>query len=187
MKLSVVIPHHFGLRGTEDNLRRCIESLYGYDELVVLANDGIGFGPAVNKGLALSTGDHIIIANDDTWLVSGTLRDLIVNDAVTVPLIKPEPKDHLPRAFFCVPRWAYEKLLSKDGFFYDPQFDVGYWEDDDLIKRLELLGIKIKKIETLEVEHLHGGGFSMKQMGEQKFYDLNKERFEKKWANEDNN
>lgn len=187
MKLSVVIPHHYGLKGTEENLRRCIDSLYGYDELVVVANDGLGFGPSVNRGMRLATGDHIIVANDDTWLVTGTLRDLVLNDSLTVPDINPEPKDFLPRAFYCIPRWAYEALIEKDGFFYDPRFEVGYWEDDDLIKRLELLEVKIKKINSVTVNHLHGGGFSMKQMGERKFYDQNKEEFLLKWNDEDNN
>lgn len=185
MKISVVIPHLIGV-GAEAHLDRCIKSLVGYDELIVLANEGMGYGPAVNKGMALATGDHIVVVNNDTWIKYGTLKDMAVNNVVTVPDITPAPRDENPRCFFCIPRFIYEDVIERDGFFYDPQFEVGYFEDDDLIRRLKIMDVNIRTIDTVQVEHEGGGGFSMKQVGEQKFYDINHEKFLLKWSNEDN-
>lgn len=153
-----------------------------YDELILVVNDGMGYGPAVNLGLKQSTGDSIIVSNNDVYLKEGTLRDLPFYPAITVPMIEPEPIDYLPRAIFCMPRWIYTKVVEEDGFFYDPSFEVGYFEDDDLNRRLDEKNItSIRSTEPL-VHHLNGGGLTMKQMGEQKYFDLNQEVFKKKWA-----
>lgn len=182
MKLSVIIPHHYGLDGTDEILSRCIKSLVGYNELIIVANDGIGYGPAVNKGLKMATGDHMVVINNDTYMIQGTMRDLALNNVVGVPLIDPPARDHNPRCFFCVPRIIYEEIVEQYGYFFDERFEVGYFEDDDLIARLQELSIESRLIESVKIHHQDGGGFSMKQMGEEKFYDLNKERFLDKWG-----
>lgn len=164
-------------------LRACVNSLHGYDEIIIYANDGIGYGAAVNGGLDLVSGDHIIVINNDTILIEGSLKDLIVNDAITVPRIYPEPKDNEPRAIFCMPRYMYEEIMERYGFFYDERFEVGYWEDDDLIARLNEMGIERRYVDSVVFGHHNGGGTTMKQMGEQKYYDENKARYDEKWSN----
>ena len=180
MKLSVVIPHHYGLNNVEEPLKRCISHLKGHHELIVIANDGIGYGAAVNMGMSYATGDHIFVCNNDTWLVEGTLRDLCLN-VITVPKISPEPKDRMPRAAFCIPKWVYDRFLEVYGYFFDERFEIGYWEDDDLIYRIREQGLEARYIEHVHLFHQDGGGLSMKQMGEQHFYDENKKIFEEKW------
>ena len=182
MKLSVVIPHHSGVLGADRLLHDCVNPLHGHDELIVYTNDGIGYGPAVNFGLELVTGGHIIVCNNDVTLKEGNLRDLIVNNKITVPQIKPPPKDTEPRAVFCMPRHIYEEIVERYGFFYDERFRIGYWEDDDLIKRLEEMGIETQYIEHVVFDHFGGGGNTMKQMGEAHFYNENKGRFDEKWG-----
>ncbi len=183
MKISVVIPHYFGLLDVDFMLKKCVKSLVGHDEVIVLANDGMGYGAAVNLGMRLATGDHIVVANNDSWLRSGTLRDLAVNNAVTTPMIIPEPKDTLPRAFFCVPRLVYETIYEKYGDFFDERFEGGYWEDDDLHERLMESDIPMTNIQTVVVNHLNGGGLTMKQIGEQEHHEKNREIFFEKWGN----
>lgn len=56
-KISVIIPHYYGLPDVDEALNNCIKSLIDYDELIILANDGMGYGAAVNAGLKLATGD----------------------------------------------------------------------------------------------------------------------------------
>lgn len=181
MKISVLIPHHYGLQGVDGPLKRCVNSMVGHDEIIVFANDGMGYGAAVNRGLELTSGDHIVLANNDTWIKYGTLRSMAVNNVITTPIIEPSPRDLNPRCFFCVPRFIYEGIIKKYGYFYDENFSVGYWEDDDLIMRLRELGIETRLIKSVTVGHQDGGGLSMKQMGEQKFYDQNKKIFQEKW------
>lgn len=182
MRLSVLIPHHYGVVGADNFLRHCVKSLKGYDEIVVYANDGIGYAPAVNFGLELVTGDQIIVCNNDTIHRWGNLRDLVVNNCITTPKINPQPKDNEPRAIFCISRILYEQIIEKYGYFYDERFETGYWEDDDLIKRIQEMGIGTRNIESVVFDHIGGGGNTMKQMGEQHFYDLNKQKFEEKWG-----
>ena len=178
--ISLVIPHMPSV-ATDIILDKCIESFKGqYDELVLISNDGMGYGPAVNLGLKYSTGDFIVVTNNDVELVKGTLRNLPYTEGFSVPLINPQPKDYLPRAIFCMPRWVYEQVLERDGFFYDPSFETGYFEDDDLHMRTK----DIPRFVGMDVivSHLNGGGMTMKQMGEQRWFDINQKVFNDKWS-----
>lgn len=184
--ISVVIPHMLYVTGIDHILKKCVKSLKGADEIIVVANEGIGFGASVNLGLELVNYDFIIISNNDIFLESGDIQDLCDPRAVTVPRINPQPKDNNPRPFYCMPYSLYKYFYNKYGYWYDERFEMGYWEDDDLIKRLEESEIPINYIETVSAYHLNGGGTTMKTVGEQKYYDENKERFMLKWNHEDN-
>lgn len=181
MKISVIIPHHYGLKDVDAALKQCVSSMVGHDEIIILGNDGMGYGPAVNEGLRLANGDHFVVSNNDCYVKSGSLRSLALHNKIAVPNINPPPRDDMPRPFFCIPKIIYEDIVERYGYFYDERFEVGYWEDDDLIYRIKEMGIEVQKINDVQVEHLNGGGLSMKQMGEQKFYDENKERYTNKW------
>jgi len=179
IKVSLVIPH-YPSEQTDAALDKCLASFEGqYDELMLVVNDGIGYGQAVNLGLKYCTGDYIIVSNNDIILKKGELRYLAWPSSITVPLIDPPAKDHMPRAIFGMPKNIYEKIIQRDGFFYDPIFEIGYWEDDDLIRRLEDIPVILDT--GILVEHTNGGGMTMKQMGEQKWHDINKKVFENKW------
>lgn len=178
-KISLVIPHYPSEK-TDEALDKCLKSYEGYyDQLILVVNDGIGYGPAVNQGLKYALHDYIIVSNNDITLDSGTLRDLVDARCITVPSISPEPKDYMPRAIFCMPRWAYTRI-SSGGFFYDPIFKIGYWEDDDLIKRLGDIKVKFKG--SVHVTHFNGGGMTMKQMGESEWHERNRQVFNDKWS-----
>jgi GT2 family glycosyltransferase len=184
--LSVIIPHLEGLNGVEESLDLCVKSLKGnYDELIIVRNDGIGFGAAVNEGLAMATGDYLVVMNNDIRLIEGTLRALSMwsDFFVCVPNIIPPPRDNNPRCMFAMSRKIYEKVREEKYYFYDERFIMGYFEDDDLIKRLNILGIDISLQNMVTIQHLNGGGLTMKQIGEQKFFDINKKNYDNKWAN----
>ena len=179
--ISIVIPH-FSLPGTDEALVKCIKSLPPMGaQLLIQHNEG-GYAQAVNQGMAQTTGDWIFIINNDTEIISGQLETMLHANSITVPQIIPLPRDNNPRCFFCVPRKIYEEVknfYSDD--FYDERFFPGFWEDDDLIKRLELLGRDTILVDTVLVHHKDGGGLTIKQLGEQESYDINKKRFEEKW------
>lgn len=178
-KISLIIPH-FPSPSTNDVLDQCITSFSGqYDELIVIVNDGMGFGPATNLGLKHATGDFLVVCNNDITLLSGSLRQLPIFDGISVPIIRPQPRDYKPRAIFCMPRWVYTQI-SSCGYFYDPVFEIGYWEDDDLIRRLG--DIKVFIQQKVIVNHLDGGGLTMKQFGEQEWHDRNEQVFKNKWG-----
>jgi hypothetical protein len=183
-KLSLVIPHFEGLEGVEEALNLCVNSMVDQvDEIIIERNKGIGYAAAVNRGVAKATGTDIIIANNDTHLISGKLNDLLGSiNTVTVPNIVPEPRDNLPRSFFRISREIYLAMIRIHGYFFDERFGKGYFEDDDLIERLKDYGIAFVYQPNVTVHHLNGGGLTMKQVGEQKWFDINKKIFEDKWS-----
>lgn len=175
MKISAIIPH-YPIEGADKLLRRCVDSLDA-DEVIVVVNDGIGFAKAVNIGLKLATGTHLCVINNDTEMIEGSLRSLCLSYAVCTPTIVPPPKDTKPRAFFCMPARVFYEVGE-----YDERFEGGYFEDDDYIRRLEDRGISMVTSEDVLVEHRNGGGFTMKAIGEQEHFDINRKKFEDKWG-----
>src|SRR3972149_4412100 len=170
-KISLIIPH-LDLDDTRDALKKCLLSLKATKESfeLIIVLDTIGYARAVNEGLEKSTGDYMFVINNDTKVLTGTLDQMLEPDAITVPLIVPEPRDYMPRCFFCIPRTLYNHFLEKDGYFYDEIFFPGYFEDDDLIKRLKRDNIEVHVSLDVKIEHEDGGGLTIKQFGEQECY-----------------
>lgn len=174
--ITAIIPHVPDLEGTNEALQRCTDSLVGADEVLIVENNSIGYGRAVNCGLRAARGDFLVVLGNDTELLEGSLADLAMHSGVCTPRITPQPKDNFPRAFFCMPRWVYEEVGG-----FDERFVKGYYEDDDLIKRMFLAGIQFHYNPDVLVHHEHGGGLTMKQMGEQKYHEINREIYLTKW------
>lgn len=183
-KISVVIPHYEGLEGVEEALALCVNSLADQaDEIIVERNKGIGYAAAVNRGLEKAKYDNIIIANNDTRLIKGNLIDLCnTQNSIVVPQIIPEPRDLMPRCFYRVSRTLYLAMVRIHGYFLDERFGKGYFEDDDLILRLQDYGASFLTSTSVTIQHLNGGGLTMKQMGEQEWFDKNKKVYEEKWS-----
>ncbi len=79
----------------------------------------------------------------------------------------------------------YEDLMKKYGYFYDERFGAGYFEDDDLDIRLKILGRDAYLIdEGAIVNHLNGGGLTMKKVGEYEWFDKNEKIFKDKWSSD---
>jgi GT2 family glycosyltransferase len=171
--ISAIIPHYIhSTEYHEELLEKCVASLDA-DEVIVVVTD-IGMGKAINKGLGLARGDFLVVLNNDTELRRGSLKDLCDEGAVTCPQIT-NTMDQLPRSFYCMPRWVYEKVGG-----YDEQFKVGYFEDDDLIKRWQLADVPIKHVPEVFVQHV-GGATLDKHPDRQKIFDENKRLYEEKW------
>jgi len=183
--ISIIIPH-LDVPGARDALRTCLESINRSKskkaELIIIV-DVLGYGAAVNQGLTQASGDFMFVINNDTEIIDGKLDYMLFEDHISVPTITPEPRDNNPRCFFSIPRKIYEEVKefqSED--FFDERFWPGYFEDDDLIKRLDLLGRDTILQERVLVCHKDGGGLTMKQFGEQDAFDVNQKIFEEKWA-----
>lgn len=177
--ISLIIPHAI-LPGKAEILKAYMQTVRGVDETIIVANDKMGYGWACNRGAEIASGDYFIISNDDIRLVKGSFRSLPNPEAVVVPLIDPEPRDYEPRCFFCIPRWAWEKISG-----FDERFEIGYFEDDDMIKRLEIEGIPTEINYQVEIHHLNGGGTTLKQYGEIELMEANRAKFEEKWSKQE--
>lgn len=156
-------------------MEECVNSLRGYDELILIVNDGIGFAKAVNKGLRLAKGDHIMVVNDDIRWVEGDLRDLC-RDYVTSPKVNAVSQDFWG-CFFCLPR----KVLKEVGYL-DERFEMGYFEDDDYKLRIERAGFKMKCVESCNIETK--GGDTMNNLpNRDEIFKSNEKLFKEKYDN----
>jgi len=181
--LGIIIPHYPFNKEINQDLNLCRSSLCNNGNIYIVINNKIGYGAACNFGIDVTFEDFLCISNNDIILVEGNLKDLLIENAFSVPKIIPTPIDNNPRSFFCFPRWIYDHFLEKDGYFFDERFKGGYFEDDDLLKRIKRDRIKIEYIESVVVVHKGGGGTTMKYIGEQEYFDINKKRYDEKWSN----
>lgn len=172
-KISVIIPHFPFSDGINDTLKKCVLSLSGYDELVLVVNEGTGFAKAVNQGLRLAKGDFLMVVNNDTEWVSGDLKDLCVPGVVTSPRLNGRNQSFWG-CFFVVPREVYERIGG-----LDEQFGTGFYEDDDYIKRLDEAGIVMQSIPC---DIISKGSQTMSQFDIPELMKANKAKFEKKWG-----
>lgn len=157
-KISVVIPHVPIDEKFEKMLDDCRASLSGYDELILVINDRIGYGKAFNRGFKQTTGDFIFAISNDTVLTEGNLLDMCDPLAVTYT------ENAQWGCFFCLPRWVLKKEKGIGGF--DERFGLAYFEDDDYLNRLDRAKIPYHRVKGVKVDHV--GGATIKAIANEK-------------------
>lgn len=169
-KISVVVPHVPISEEFEKMLDNCLGSIRGeYDELILVINNGEGYGKSFNRGFKQATGDYIFAISNDTFLEQGTLGDMCDPNAVTFS------SSHQWGCFFCLPRWVYEKIGG-----FDESFGLAYFEDDDYIMRLQDANIPILRVSNVVIDHV--GGATVKGLDkETEASAFGREMFIKKW------
>src|SRR5258706_10591367 len=153
-KISVIIPHVPLKPDLDQMLDDCVKSLSRYDELILVINQGMGYGKSFNTGFKYAKGDFLLAISNDTKLISGTLEDLCDKSAVTYT------ENEQFGCFFCLPRWVYEKTRG-----FDESFGLAYFEDDDFLLRLKEANIPLKRIEGVKIEHK--GGITVKALNKE--------------------
>ncbi len=159
-KLSVVVAHVPGIT-LDIRLSNCLESLKGqYEELILVVNEGIGFGKAFNYGFKYATGDYIAAVSNDTVLLEGNLSDLCVPDTVTSPMVNSVLRDEFWACFFVWPRNVYEKVGG-----FDETFGLAYYEDLALEEEFKKHNIPMKGVLTVRIGH--EGGATVKTISDE--------------------
>lgn len=172
--ISVIIPH-YPIADTDKLLERCVKSL-DFDELIVVVNEGTGFGKAVNTGLRLAKGDYIAIVNNDIEILEGSLKDLCDPKKVMSPIwgrVTGIGIDFLPSCFV-LPRWVYEKVGG-----FDLQFNIGDYEDNDWHERARKV---VEFSHNPKVRVAGEQGYTKSRM--KNFSTENHDKFVKKWGKE---
>jgi len=178
IKISVVIPYYEVDSGKAALLKRCVDSLNGYDELILVWNDGMGMTRALNKGCELARGEFIVIACDDIELVQGNLKDLCDPDAVTSPMTNGKKQDFWG-TMWCMPRKVYEEL----GFCFDPRYADGVnYEDTDLWEEFKARQTPHYCVEKVNIKHPEPGRTLNLSEDRQRKIELNKRLFFEKWG-----
>lgn len=173
--LSVVIPYMESDDGKPAILKRCTDSLSGYDELLLIWNWKMGFSKPINKGLRLAKGDFLLVCTDDVILEIGALQDLCDPEAVTSPKLNGIER-RFYGAVFCMPRWVYEKT----GGLYEG-YEISYFDDDDFEMTCNKLGIPMRCVPSVNFLHPEGGRTLHTFPDHDEFYKRNQEHFKERW------
>jgi len=151
MKISVVIPYLEVDPGKKAVLKRCIDSMKGqYYEVIVVPDDIKNLARKINKGLLLSTGDYIMVCNDDIIMDKGTLKDMCLENYVVTPFVNGKSEK-----LFHAHMWTMSrKTLSDVGLIWEG-YDRFYFDDSDYWMQIEARGYKIKQLESVNILHVH--------------------------------
>ena len=153
-KIIVAIPFWNSDSGKMDILKRCLSSLKGQDETIVLAGKQKTLPLAWNMccELAFSMGaDYVVVSNDDIILDRGTLDMLAMPNAVVSPMVNNGVFKVFHAHIFCLPKTIWEKIGP-----FDERFEV-YWSDTDYAKRLKDAGVDVHINTEVNVKHPEGG------------------------------
>jgi GT2 family glycosyltransferase len=173
--LSVVIPYYESDPEKPAILKRCVDSYKGYNDLIVVWNDRMGYAKPINKGLALAKGDFIMVSNDDLILESGTLDMLCDPEAVTSPTVNNQVQSFWG-CCFCLPRWVYEKV----GGLWEG-YTISYFDDDDYYNTLRANGIVCKSVDRVKISHPQGGRTLHTFPDHKDFYAENQRKYKERW------
>ena len=189
MRFSIVIPtfNHF-----EDCLRPCIDSILKYTDLsdgeiivscngctdgtrqyleflpheahikIVWSDNSTGYTKATNDGIAVSSGDYVILLNNDTVFLEqkkNTCIDMLLTPfcdekvGITGPMMAYSPEaqeDFL--IFFCV---AIRRCLFDEFGLLDEIFSPGFGEDS-VTGDTPIIVRKNGMVEIVAIEDVHG-------------------------------
>lgn len=180
-RLSVVVPHWPIDAEVDEALRACLASLPADCEKLVIVNDGTGFAPNVNRGIALATGDFIAVVTNDTRVIEGDVYDLCLPGTVTSPVVLEKPGIE-PGGFHGAFWVASRDIIDRIGPL-DERFEGAFFEDDDYLERLREARIPRRQIGSVRVVSRRVG-LTMSKVGDRadEWYRRNERRFEEKWG-----
>jgi len=192
--------HSFLSRGHKVNLIEINNGCQHLDDegMEVDLPVNLGFGIACNIGFEIALKDiesqFIGQMNTDVELIEDSVSILLAAmEKYDLDVAMPEHYENcrhynLSKADVVMPKWrfgafwiarreALERVREQDGFIFDPRYEMCYWEDTDLWRRMEALGMKVAGYRGTWVKH-KGGVSSVPNMS--KLFLKNKERFEKR-------
>jgi hypothetical protein len=174
--LSVIIPH-VPRAGNDWLVERCVRSLNGdYDELIIVVNE-CGLARAWNQGLRVARGEYLAMVTDDTVLMKGRLRDLCQPGTVVAAHIL---DCYWTRGFGDFYVWP-RSVMDEVGM-YDEAYEIGYWEDEDIIMRWREKGVPIVCSDSVHVWHEPDGSGQTLQHIDPTKGQANRDKFIAKWG-----
>ena len=171
--ISVIIPIYL-IESNKDKitplLQECVQSLKGYDELILqFDNNGEGFAKTVNKGVRRAKGEWIVIVNDDTRMLNGSIDEMCKYKRIVRPKLV---GGELAKFAFVV----MQKDVWEDVGDLDEDFEVGFYEDDDWIDRATDKGYIFL---DSDIQVFHYGGATIQDI-DGDFEEINKKLYEDK-------
>ena len=110
----------------------------------------LGFAKAVNAGFAVSTGEYVILLNNDSYLLANAWLDILElpfklnnNTGITSPMVQKFTEKLFCAVFFCA--MIKREVIKKIGYL-DDIFEVGHAEDGDYSFRAINAGFKLYQV-----------------------------------------
>lgn len=148
MRISLIIPTLWVK--PESVIVPMLQSVSGmYDELLIIDSPTAKLSEKINEGLKKTTGDYIVVSNDDLTINTGTLKDLCEPMTVNSPRLTSGSGKIFHAHMWCMDRKVYERIGGMDEDF------VIYWMDTDYSMRLKEAGITTKIHNGVVVDHNH--------------------------------
>jgi len=175
MRVSLVIPYYHCDDDKPGVLCGAVSSMIKFvDELIVVSEKLDNLATKINYGLSKTTGDFIIVTNDDVSLVKGTLDDLCDPGAVLTPFINGGARKTFHGHAWGMPRWVYEKIGGMDEDY------LLYYMDTDYAMRLKQAGIPCYRTDKVDMKHPDGARTLKHWVGKTEHND--REVFIRKWG-----
>jgi glycosyltransferase involved in cell wall biosynthesis len=188
-KVSAVVPCLFVNSNFVTMTATAMQGLYTLHELLVIGS-GRGYAENVNVGLAASTGDTLLVANNDIEFVQPDWLDHLLKplhngyDIASIRTTEPDgwsTEDKITDndkfgSIWAMTRHAYETLGP-----LDERFGKGYFDDLDYWHRAQDAGLKIAKNHAGLVEHKGKATFAVID-GKDELYGINMFKYKEKWG-----
>jgi GT2 family glycosyltransferase len=157
-------------------------------DVYIRNRENVGYGPAVNQGIKASSGEWVVVSNNDIevlddWVsiaqeawcdgVGAISSHLLDHDPKRRVGIEEAPKGHMFGAL-----WMTKRDIIESVGLLDESYIMGMFEDRDLWERIERAGYHFRKVG--HVNHVGNASWG-KLAGRHKIYLRNKSLFEQKW------
>lgn len=187
--ISIVIPYYEAGEWKRPILKGCVKSFSKFDaEIIVMSGTESSLPATINHGIDLSSGDFVIVTNDDVNWKDGSIEKLCIDDTVTSPCINSQRRDFSGH-IWAAPRTVFEKVINHNEeklgkrWVFDENFENAYYDDDDFLFTVRELGIGYKNVPECNVYHPPHGGTTLHEIDNMPAWrERNKQYFEKKWG-----
>lgn len=175
MRLTIVIPFMEIDEDKKNVLKETVDTMKGYDELIIVPNWKEGYAKPINHGLSMATGDFILVTNDDMIYDGASLKRLCDDASVTSPLVNGKSQPFWGCSF-CIPRWVYDEI----GGMYEG-YDISYFDDNDYWDTLKKNNIPMRCVEDVRVTS--SGGRTLDRFSNRNdFFEKNRKHFMERWG-----
>jgi GT2 family glycosyltransferase len=179
MLVSIIIPFLPYNDKIKKQTSRCVESLLS-DDVEILLISGNTFVDSVNNGLSRASGDYLFVVNNDTvappqWV---ELIETLDNNNVGIVCAS---EDVSPQYVHGRKNEYGEYTREKHDQFkgLDPRFSPYYFEDTDLLARIDKAGYEIVRSQSIRVYHAQSATLSIVE-NKNDIFERNKKLFLKK-------
>lgn len=179
MSISLCIPYIESDHEKRFFLNRLLNTVTGYDELILIWNDGLGFAKPVNMAFELAKGDFIVHVSDDIYFDKLTdLKELVNENGVSCPQMVGRGYQKFWGNCWATPRWVYEKI----GMFPKEYEDGLYYEDEEYCMNLNKHKIPIFLKKDILFHHPEGGKSVRKAKDLEQKAEHNRQLFISRWG-----